>query len=92
MANSLSAKKRIKQNAKSRTRNRARSSAARTQIKKFLDLAQHSSDVETVEKELRLTHKKIDRLACNGIIHKNKAARQKAQMARHFNALKNKAQ
>ncbi|GAG51137.1 unnamed protein product, partial [marine sediment metagenome] len=57
MAHSLSAKKRIRQNIKQRQRNRAHKSAVRTQIKKFIQLAKRSSDVEALEKEYCLTQK-----------------------------------
>ena len=88
MANSLSAKKRIRQNAKRRMMNRARTSAVRTQVKKYTDLARNTSDAEALEKELRLTQKTIDKLAAKGTIHKNTAARKKAQLARMLNAVK----
>ena len=91
MAHTLSAKKRIRQNLKHRLRNRAQAGAAKSQIKKFLDLAKTSTDMDMMEKELRLTHKKIDRLAVKGIIHKNRAARQKSRMSLQFDAAKNKA-
>ncbi|MCK5270247.1 MAG: 30S ribosomal protein S20, partial [Sedimentisphaerales bacterium] len=42
MANSLSSKKRIRQNEKRRMRNRSRTSAARTQIKKYMEMTQQS--------------------------------------------------
>lgn len=93
MAHSLSAKKRIRQNLKRRIRNRARTSAVRTQIKRYTQVAaEHGSDVETVEKELRLTQKKIDMLAAKGTLHKNTAARKKSQLARMLNAIKTKAE
>ena len=89
MAHSLSAKKRIRQNEKRRLRNRAKVSTVKTQVKSFLAAAK-SVDVEKTETELRLAQKKIDRLAACGIIHKNKAARQKSQLARKCNAIKAK--
>ena len=87
MAHSLSAKKRIRQNAKQRSRNRADKSALKTQIKKFLDLAKQSSDVKAMEKEYRLTQKELDRLAAKGVLHKNTVARKKAQLALQLNTL-----
>ena len=90
MAHSLSAKKRIRQNAKRRMRNRAQVSAVKTQVKKFV-VSARGSDVESVDKELRLAQKKIDKLAARGIIHKNKAARQKSQLAQQRNAMQAKA-
>lgn len=90
MAHSLSAKKRIRQNSTHRARNRAHRGAVRTQIKKFQKLLKSTPGPETLEKELQLTQKKIDQLAAKGRIHKNTAARQKSQLARHVNALKPK--
>lgn len=91
MAHSLSAKKRIRQNVKRRMRNRIRKSDVRTQIKKYSNLAQQSTDVPTIEKEFCLTQKKIDRLAATGVIHKNAAARKKSQLARKLHAVKAKS-
>lgn len=90
MAHSLSAKKRIRQNSKQRTRNRAHRGAVRTQIKKFQKLMKSSSEPEALAKELQLTQKKIDQLAAKGRIHKNTASRQKSQLTRRLNALKTK--
>ena len=90
MAHSLSAKKRIRQNEKRRMRNRARKSSVRTQIKKYLDLARESKDIEALEAELRLTQKQIDKLAAQGVIHKNAASRKKSQLSRQFNEAKAK--
>jgi len=91
VANSLSAKKRIRQNAKRRMRNRTHKSAVRTQIKRYSSLAGQPSDVNAVENELRLAQKKIDKLAAKGAIHKNSAARKKSQLARLFNAARTSA-
>jgi len=91
VAHSLSAKKRIRQNAKRRLRNRAHTSAARTQIKKYQGLTKQSSDVEAVEKELRATQKTIDQLVAKGCLHKNTASRKKSQLARQLNEVRTKA-
>ncbi|KPK77841.1 MAG: hypothetical protein AMJ79_01960 [Phycisphaerae bacterium SM23_30] len=90
MAHSLSAKKRIRQNAKQRRRNRAGKSAVKTQIKKFLNLAKQTEDVDAIRKEFRLTQKQLDQLAAKGTIHKNTVARKKAQLARQLNAAQTK--
>jgi len=90
VAHSLSAKKRIRQNSKQRSRNRAHRGSVRTQIKKFQKLVRSSSELDALAKELQLTQKKIDQLAAKGRIHKNTAARQKSQLARRLNALKTK--
>ena len=90
MAHSLSAKKRNRQNLKHRMLNRARKSDVRTQIRKYHSLTQQSSDVDAIEKELRLTQKKIDQHAARGTLHKNAAGRKKSQLARKLNAIKAK--
>ncbi len=92
MANSLSAKKRIRQNEKRRMINRNRKSATRTQIKKYLEMTRQSKDIGAIETELRITQKKIDQLAATGIIHKNNAAHKKAQMVRHLSDAKARVQ
>ena len=91
MAHSLSAKKRIRQNAKRRMINRSRVRAVKTQIKKYLELTHQSSPIEEVVKEYTLAQKKIDRLAAKGNIHKNTAARRKSRLARQLNAVRAKA-
>ena len=91
MAHSLSAKKRIRQNEKRRMRNRARNSAVKTQIKKYLQAAKQTKDPENIEVELRVAQKRIDQLAAKGVIHKNTASRKKSQLARQLNAVKEKA-
>jgi len=90
VAHSLSAKKRIRQNAKRRMRNRAGKSTVKTQIKKFLEITRQPSDAETLEKEYRNTQKELDQLAAKGIIHKNTIARKKARLARKLNDAKAK--
>jgi len=92
VAHSLSAKKRIRQNAKRRMRNRAQKGAVKTQIKKYLQLTKQTKDTEAVEQELRVTQKKIDKLAAKGVIHKNTASRKKSQLTRQLNELKAKNQ
>lgn len=91
MANSLSSKKRIRQNEKRRLLNRARSSAVKTQIKKFESAVHDSSDLGQVETEMRLAQKKIQQLAANGVIHKKTASRKISRLTRAFNASKAKA-
>ena len=90
MAHSLSAKKRIRQNAKHRLRNRADKSALKTQVKKFLTTAKQADSPEAVEKEFRQTQKNIDQLAAKRVLHKNTAARRKSQLARQLNSTKAK--
>ena len=88
MAHSLSAKKRIKQNAKRRTTNRARKSQVKTQIKHFED-ALSNGDVEGATEQLRTLSKKLDQTASTSTMHKKTAARKKSRLAKKLNAIKN---
>lgn len=78
MAHSLSARKRVRQNEKHRLFNRALKSRLKTQMKKF-DQALESGDAETIKAALTETFSVIDMTAKKGVIHKNTAARRKAQ-------------
>lgn len=88
MAHSLSAKKRIKQNAKSNTINRARKSQIKTQLKHF-DAALEKGDAEAATEQLRLLTKKLDKTAATSTMHKRTVARKKSRLTKKLNALKN---
>ena len=89
MAHSLQAKKRAKQNVKSRTINRARKSQIKTQIKHFEE-AMTKGDVEAAGKEYKLVVQKLDKTAATSTMHKKTAARKKSRLAKRLNALKAK--
>ncbi|MDH4241049.1 MAG: 30S ribosomal protein S20 [Phycisphaerae bacterium] len=89
MAHSLSAKKRVKQNAKSRTINRARKSQIKTQIKHF-ETALSSGDVEAASEQYRLVAQKLDKTAATSTMHKRTVARKKSRLAKQLNSLKAK--
>ena len=89
MAHSLSAKKRIRQNAKRRTINRARKSQIKTQIKYFQS-ALDSGDVEAASEQYRLIVKKLDKTAGTSTMHKKTVAREKSRLARELHKLKPK--
>ena len=89
MVHSLQAKKRARQNAKSRTTNRARKSQVKTQIKHFED-ALDKSNVEAAAEQLRLVTKKLDKTASKSTMHKKTAARKKSRLAKKLNVLKAK--
>ena len=89
MAHSLQAKKRVKQNAKSRTTNRARKSRVKTQIKRF-ETALAGGDTEAANEQYRLTARNLDKTAATSTMHKNTAARKKSRLAKQLNALKAK--
>ena len=80
MANIKSAKKRVLVSRVRRDRNKARRTELRTRLKKAR--AEGSSAAE-----IKVAAVTVDRAASKGIIHKNKAARLKSQLAKKQNAL-----
>ena len=74
MAHHKDAIKRMRQNEKRRTKNRAYRSRMRNQIK-AVRAAVESGDASTAQTELRSATSIIHRLAGKGIIHRNQAAR-----------------
>ena len=89
MAHSLQAKKRARQNVKSRTINRARKSQVKTQIKHYEESLE-KGDVSAATEQLRLVTKKLDKTASTSTMHKKTAARKKSRLAKKLNALKAK--
>ncbi len=86
MAHSLSAKKRIRQNAKHRARNRARKGAIKAELRAFNQVLA-SGDKTKAAEALKSAIKKVDQIAAKGTIHKNTAARRKSLLQRRYNAL-----
>ena len=82
MANSNSAKKRIRQNIKARALNRSHTAAVRTQVK---STAKAIDTGEATAEDLAKTYKAIDQLAAKGRVHKNQAARRKSRLTKKFN-------
>lgn len=78
MANIKSAKKRVRVIEAKTLQNKSTKSALKTAIKK----ANVSKDAESV----KVAIKKVDQAAAKGLIHKNKAARKKSQLAKLMNA------
>jgi len=89
VAHSLSAKKRVRQNAKRRLINRARKSQIKTQIKHFEE-ALSSGNIEAADEQYRLVVKKLDKTAATSTMHKKTAARKKSRLAKRLNQLKAK--
>ena len=87
MAHSLSAKKRVRQNAKHKVINRARKSVVKTQVKAF-DAALAGANKKAAAEQYKHIVKALDNVASKGTIHKKKAARLKSRMARKINKLK----
>ncbi|HSW44711.1 MAG TPA: 30S ribosomal protein S20 [Phycisphaerae bacterium] len=86
MAHSLSAKKRIRQNAKRRARNRGQKGQVRAVVRSYSSAVQGGDKAKSAE-ALRATIKKLDQAAAKGTIHKNTAGRKKSCLQRKLNAL-----
>lgn len=86
MANIKSAKKRIKTNQKARARNRVLRTKLRTTVKN-VELAIVSGNKDQAIEALNVANKKIDSSVGKGIIHKNKAARDKSRLAKKVNEM-----
>ncbi len=86
MANIKSAKKRAVQSEKRRQHNASRRSMMRTFIKK-VHAAIAAGDKEAAQNAFNAMQPIVDRQACKGLIHKNKAARHKSSLTAQINAL-----
>ncbi|MGN6367396.1 MAG: 30S ribosomal protein S20 [Phycisphaerae bacterium] len=89
MAHSLSANKRVRQNAKRRLQNRDRKREIRLELKKIQSVIA-SGDKNAATTELKAAQKVLDRISTRGGIHKKTAARRKSRLARQINALQAK--
>ena len=85
MANLQSAKKRIKQNDRSRVRNRSRRSVIKTETRRLLE-AIHDGDVQLARSLFSQVTKTLDQTAAKGTLHRNAVARQKSRLAKRVNA------
>jgi small subunit ribosomal protein S20 len=83
MAQHKSAKKRIRQNARRRTKNRYYGKTTRNLIKKL----RSATSKKDGEAALPKTISEIDKLAKRNIIHKNKAANLKRKLTRKVGKL-----
>nr|WP_290665311.1 30S ribosomal protein S20 [Ardenticatena sp.] len=84
MANTKSAKKRIRQNEKRRLRNRFFKGNARSFIKRAR-LAIQEGNLEEAEMWVRKAYKALDKAASKGVIHPNNAARRKSRLMNMLN-------
>jgi len=87
LANTKSAKKRIRQNEKRRIRNREVVSRTRTYVKlagEAIDNGDYSVSEQAVHKAIS----EIDRSAQKGVIHKNNAARSKSRLIARLSKIK----
>lgn len=86
MANTAQAKKRARQAESSRQHNASLRSRLRTQVKNVLKAIQ-GGDKAVANDAYKAAVPVIDTMVNKGIIHKNKAARQKSRLNQHIRAL-----
>jgi small subunit ribosomal protein S20 len=79
VANTAQARKRIRQNEKHRKHNAAQRSMMRTYIKK-VKTAIESCEKTAANDALKTAASVLDKMVAKGLIHKNKAARQKKRL------------
>ncbi|MDD6878762.1 MAG: 30S ribosomal protein S20 [bacterium] len=87
MPNIKSAKKRVITDAKKGVSNKSQNSAMKTAIKNVEKEAKHGNN-ETVSEKLKVAIKTIDKACSSGLIHKNKAAREKSRLTKIKNNVK----
>lgn len=83
MPTTNSAKKRLRQSEKRRKQNRSLRSEIRTRTKQLLS----ADSAEAAREQLPDLYRLLDRAAGKDVIHENKAARKKSQLARHVERL-----
>lgn len=79
MANTKSAKKRMRQNVKRREHNRRYTSAARTYIAKTREQIA-DGNLDEAEASMRMAVSTLDKAAKRGVIHKGNASRRKSRI------------
>lgn len=87
MPNIKSAKKRVITSAKKNANNTLGRSSMKTAIKKS-ERAIKAEDKALADENLKIAIKKIDKACASGLIHKNKAAREKSRLTKQTNLLK----
>jgi small subunit ribosomal protein S20 len=83
MANIKSQIKRNRQNEQRRLRNKSVRSRLKTLGKRFTDSAQNGEQ-DAAEEAYQVAARALDQAAAKGVIHKNKAANQKARLAKRL--------
>ena len=90
MPHSLSAKKRMRQNAKRRAQNRGFKRVIKDDVRAFED-AVAGGDKAKAADLLKTAVKRINKTATKSAIHKNTASRKISRLQRKFNAMTAKA-
>lgn len=86
MPTSLSAQKRVRQNAKRRLRNRRAKSAVNTYVRK-VEAALESGDPQAARAAYAVAVRVIDKAVSKNVLHRNTAARRKSRLAKRINAM-----
>ena len=86
MPNIKSAKKRVLTSAKKRENNNVVEQKTKTSIIKFVKEVE-AGNKENANEKLNAAIKNIDKAASSGLMHKNKAARQKSRLMKMNNKL-----
>jgi len=91
MANTKSAKKRVKQNEVKRKTNLARKTAIKTAVKKVLDALKKKKAHEDVIVLMRDVESKLARAKGKGVVAKNAAKRKVSRLAKKVSAVSKKS-
>ena len=86
MPNIKSAKKRVLTSAKKRENNNVVEQSTKTAVKKFVKEVE-AGNKENAKEKLNVAIKSIDKATSSGLMHKNKAARQKSRLMKMNNKL-----
>lgn len=86
MANTASARKRIRQTERRTERNKARKSRMRTFVKK-VETAIETGDKAAAAEALRTAQPEMQRAAGKGVVHKNAVARKLSRLSARIKAL-----
>lgn len=90
LANTASAKKRIRSSERKRLRNQVHRSRARTRLRRAKQLIAEG-ELEAAQEAVRSAVGSLDRAVARGVIHKNSAARRKARLMRRLREAQEKA-
>lgn len=86
MANSKSAKKRLKQAEKNRQRNQSVTSRMRTFLRRANE-ALEAGNADEAKPAVAKAVSEVDRACTKGVLHRNSAARKKSSLERRFAAI-----
>jgi small subunit ribosomal protein S20 len=83
LANTKSAKKRIRRDERARVRNQRHRTRARTEVRQAREAMEAGSVEESIE-AVREAVKWLDHAASKGVIHKNNASRRKSRLMKQL--------